>query len=76
MNRCEICGKEVATFKRECDGDGRIHHHGRVHTSLRGSTNDLALVGVECGCAEADAATWKAWPGERSKANWPGRAAR
>lgn len=70
---CDICHQTVATYKRVCDGDGGIHHHGRVHTSLRGETNDLAFVGVECGCAAADTATWRAWPGERSKSNWPGR---
>ena len=59
---CDICGKSgmlVQTFKRSCDGDGSPgHHHGMVHTLLRGRTNDLARVGVECGCAEKDRAAW------------------
>jgi len=58
--RCDICKQKVQTFKTACDGDGSPgHHHGMVHTLLRGRTNDLAYVGAECGCAEKDAATWK-----------------
>lgn len=57
--KCEICDTEVSSLKRICDGDGRVHHHGAIHTSLRGSTNDLAYVGKECGCAEKDRQGWK-----------------
>lgn len=64
---CEICGAVVQTFKRACDGDGRVHHHGLVHTRLRGESNDLALVGVECGCADRDRASWAKWPTEQSE---------
>lgn len=55
---CDICKAEVKEFKRTCDGDGRVHHHGAIHTILRGSTNDLALVGKDCGCGEKDARGW------------------
>jgi hypothetical protein len=56
---CDICHMAVPNTKRSCSGDGSPgHHHGMVHTLLRGRTNDLAFVGVECGCAEKDVAAW------------------
>jgi hypothetical protein len=59
---CDICqrsGMLTGDFKRACDGDGSPgHHHGMVHTLLRGRTNDLAAVGISCGCAERDRIKW------------------
>jgi len=55
---CDVCGQAVTHFRRVCAGDGRVHRHGMVHTLLRGSTNDLVYLGVDCGCADKDASKW------------------
>ena len=55
---CETCKKEVKSFKHYCDGDYKVHGHGAVHTFLRGNINDLAYIGIECGCAEKDKIAW------------------
>ena len=55
---CDVCGAAVTSHRRTCAGDGRVHRHGMVHTILRGSTNDLVFLGVECGCADKDALRW------------------
>lgn len=56
---CDVCGRPGA--KRQiCHADGKCHHHGKVHTALRGSMNDLAALCDEC--HKADSYAWeKIW---------------
>lgn len=54
--KCEICNTNKGSA-HICNGDGRRHRHGAVHTYLRGNTNDLAWL---CGsCHDKDRQAWK-----------------
>jgi hypothetical protein len=49
---CSRCGGE--SVPNVCAGDGRYHHHGRVHTVERGLEPLCRM------CAELDAEAWGA----------------
>jgi len=53
MKLCEICKQKEGQFN-QCEADGRMHHHGMVHT-LEGSLMWLCKE-----CAEIEADRWKA----------------
>jgi hypothetical protein len=54
---CPRCGDE--SVRNICAGDGRNHHHGRVHTVERGLEPLCRM------CAELDAASWEARRAQR-----------
>lgn len=51
QQRCDVCGAPDAGPK-VCNGDGRYHYHGRVHTKLWG---------LDRLCAECYAEDRAAW---------------